>query len=216
VPSVLKALLRRGLLSLFLESLPGVVALRLEGHLASHLTLVPHTGAKRLYGGLSTQLLPSITQHYHSQVIQIGTNHAQAGVAQSCKFALLQMIAVCSIAISWICMQVPYMHGGIECIFHALFSCSKFQIFCKFAALDARARFADVHVSATANHNLQICKSAVMEICKFAAQPANMFNAREQSICKSWISEGTERLQIWKLSIVQACRLASWRTCKLQ
>ena len=88
------------------------------------------------------------------------------------------------------------MHGGIECIFHALFSCSNFEIFCKFVALDARARFADVHVSATANHNLQICKSAVMEICKFAAQLANMFDAMEQSICKSWISEGTERLQI--------------------
>ena len=79
--SVLEALLRRGLLRLYLESLPGVVVLRVEGHLASHLTLVPHAGAKRLYCALSIQLLPNKTQHYHSQVIQIGSNLAQAGLA---------------------------------------------------------------------------------------------------------------------------------------
>ena len=78
---VLEALLRKCLLSLFFESVPGVVVLRLEGHLASHLALVPHAGTKRLYCALSIQLLPSITQHYHSQVIQIASNDAQAGVA---------------------------------------------------------------------------------------------------------------------------------------
>ena len=77
---VLEALLRKGLLSLFFESLPGVVVLRLEGHLAPHPMLVPHVGTNPLYSALLMQLFPSITQHYHSQIIQIVLSHVQLGV----------------------------------------------------------------------------------------------------------------------------------------
>ena len=89
-------------------------------------------------------------------------------------------------------------------------------MFCKFAAWDARARFADVRVSGLANPNLQICKLAGMNNCKFAPWPVSMLNASEQSICKSRIPEGTASLQILDLAIVQACKLASPRIFKLQ